>query len=215
MIDPVLVVHVACGGVALAAAGVALGAAKGGGLHRRSGRVYVLGMLGVTLTTLALVAARPDPFLLAVGVFSFYLVFSGWRAGVVRDGRPGRPDHVAAAIMAVTAALMLGGGAAGLSAGAGARPVILLAFGAIGLALVLADWRDWRRGPVTGRARIARHLSRMLAGSIATLTAAAVVNLGFLPALVVWLGPTVLLTPVIFWWTARVMRVPASGREGA
>lgn len=204
MIELVLALHIVCGVVALGAAGVALGAAKGGGLHRVSGRVYVLGMLGVTLSTLALVAARPNAFLLAVGVFSFYLVFSGWRAGVVRDGRPGWPDHAAGAIMAGTAALMLAGGAGGLVAGAGSQPVILLVFGAIGLALVVADWRDWRRGPVTGKARIARHLSRMLAGSIATLTAAAVVNLTFLPALVVWLGPTVLLTPVIVWWTARV-----------
>jgi hypothetical protein len=86
------------------------------------------------------------------------------------------------------------------------KPVILLAFGSIGLTMALADWRDWARGPINGKVRIARHLGRMLGGTIATITAAGVVNLGFLPDLVVWLGPTALITPVIFWWTARVTR---------
>ena len=108
--------------------------------------------------------------------------------------------------MALTGLGMLAIGTIGLSSAGGAEPVILLVFGSIGLTLALSDWRDWRRGPIVGKARIARHLTRMLAGTIATVTAAAVVNLPFLPPLVLWLGPTVLLTPLIFWWNARVLR---------
>jgi hypothetical protein len=108
--------------------------------------------------------------------------------------------------MALSGLGMLGSGAQGVLVGSGAQPVILLVFGSIGLTLALSDWRDWARGPVAGKARIARHLGRMLGGTIATITAAGVVNLGFLPDLVVWLGPTALITPVIFWWTARVTR---------
>ncbi|MCC5983137.1 MAG: hypothetical protein JJU42_02125 [Rhodobacteraceae bacterium] len=208
MVTLILWVHVAFGFIALAAAGLALGSAKGGGLHRRAGMAYVGAMCAVSATALALVALRPNAFLLAVAVFSFFLVFTGWRAGSLRDGRPRAADHAMGALMVPAGLAMLGAGAAGLaSAGAGgAQPVILLVFGAIGLTMALADWRDWRAGPVAGKDRIARHLTRMLAGTIATITAAVTVNLAFLPELVAWLGPTALLTPVIFWWNARILR---------
>lgn len=206
MTQTILFLHILTGVVALAAAGVAIGSAKGGRLHRGSGNIYALAMLFVGTSALALSVVHPDPFLFAVGIFSLYLVFTGWRAAMIRDGRPRRLDHAGGAVMALAGLGMLGWGAQGVLAGIGAQPVILLAFGSIGLTMALADWRDWARGPVTGKERIARHLGRMLGGTIATITAAGVVNLGFLPDLVVWLGPTALITPVIFWWTARVMR---------
>lgn len=206
MTEIILYLHILAGFTALGAAGAALGAAKGAIWHRRAGLTYAVAMLVVTLTTLALVLVRPNLFLLVIGLFSFYLVFTGWRAGAQRDGRPRWPDHLAGAAMALTGAAMLAIGAVQLFGAGGAQPVILLVFGSIGLTLALTDWRDWQRGPITGKARIARHLTRMLAGSIATMTAALVVNLSFLPPLVVWLGPTLLITPLIFWWNARILR---------
>lgn len=206
MIQTILFLHILAGVAALAAAGVAVGSAKGGRLHRRAGNIYTLAMLVTGLSALLLAMVDPNPFLFAVGVFSLYLVFTGWRAAIVRDGRPRLLDHAGGVVMALAGLGMLGWGAQGVLAGSGAQPVILLAFGAIGLTMALSDWRDWARGPLTGKDRIARHLARMLGGTIATITAAGVVNLGFLPDLVVWLGPTALVAPVIFWWTARVTR---------
>lgn len=211
MTNAILILHILAGFLALAMAGTAIGSTKGGNWHRRAGNVYVLSMLAVTLTTFALVAIQPNLFLFVIGIFSFYLVFTGWRAAMLRDGRPRWPDHLGGLAMAGTGLFMMGLGLGGLTGGDGAQPIILLVFGSIGLTMALSDWRDWRAGPVTGKARIARHLTRMLAGTIATITAAVVVNFNFLPALVTWLGPTALITPVIFWWNARVMRgaVPA------
>lgn len=215
MTQTLLFLHILAGTMALGAAGTAVGSAKGRALHRRAGRVYTLAMLITGTTALTLAVLDPNAFLFAVGVFSLYLVFTGWRSAVVRSGRPGRADHAGGALMALAGAGMIGWGAYGLiaQAGAGAQPVILIVFGSIGLAMALADWRAWRQGPVAGPDRIARHLGRMLGGTIATITAAAVVNLDFLPDLAVWLGPTVLITPAIFWWTARVMRGERLTRE--
>lgn len=41
---------------------------------------------------------------------------------------------------------------------------------------------------------------------IITVTAAVVVKFGSLPDLLLWLGPTVPLTPLIVWWNARILR---------
>ena len=207
MLYTILIVHIAFGFLALASGGVALGSTKGATLHRRAGGVYVWAMIAVSVTAFALVTLRPNGFLFAVSIFSLYLVFTGWRAARLRDGRPQLLDQAAGAVMALAGLAMMGWGGANL--GTGAQPLILLIFGAIGVSLAVADWRDWRKGAVTGKERIARHLSRMLGASIATITAAVTVNLTFLPDVVTWLGPTALLTPVIFWWNARVLR-PAS-----
>lgn len=209
MIQTILFLHILAGTAALGAAGLALGSAKGGRLHRRAGGAFVAGMMVAGVSALVLAVANPSGFLFAVAVFTLFLVFSGWRAGRLRDGRARWPDHAAGAAMTAAGLGMLGWGLQGLGPGQGAQPAILIVFGAIGLTLALADWRDWRAGPVTGKPRIVRHLSRMMAGTIAAVTAAGVVNLGFLPDLVVWLGPTVLITPVIFWWAGRVLRAPA------
>lgn len=206
MAEAFLILHIVAGTTALLSGGAALGCTKGSAWHRRAGLAYVAAMLAVTLTTFVLVALRPNLFLFVIGVFSFYLVLTGWRAGAQRDGRPRWPDHLAGAAMALTGAAMLAIGAMRLFGPGGAEPVILLVFGSIGLTLALSDWRDWRRAPISGKARIARHLTRMLAGTTATITAAVVVNLSFLPPLVVWLGPTVLITPLIFWWNTRILR---------
>ncbi len=206
----ILWIHIAFGFLALGTAGLALGSAKGAALHRRVGQVYVCAMFGVSATSLALVTLRPNAFLLAIAIFSFFLVFTGWRAGVVRDGCPRALDHAVGALMALAGLAMLGAGAAGLAGAGGAAPVILLVFGAIGLTMALSDWRDWRAGPVTGKERISRHLTRMLGGTIAAITAAVTTNATFLPELVAWLGPTAVLTPVIFWWNARILRERAA-----
>lgn len=206
MIQTTLFLHILAGVTALITAGLAVGSAKGGYLHRRAGNIYTLAMLFTGLSALILAVVDPNPFLFAVGIFSLYLVFTGWRAAMIRDGRSRQLDHAAGAVMALTGLGMLGWGTQGILTKTGAQPLVLLAFGSIGLTMALADWRDWARGPVVGKPRIARHLGRMLGGTIATITAAGVVNLSFLPNLVVWLGPTVLITPIIFWWTARVTR---------
>ena len=90
--------------------------------------------------------------------------------------------------MAVTGVAMLGTGVCRLFLTGGAEPVILRMFGSIGLTLALSERRDWRAWAIIGRARIARQVARMLAGSFATVTAAVVVNVSFLLPFVVWLG---------------------------
>jgi hypothetical protein len=44
------------------------------------------------------------------------------------------------------------------------------------------------------------------AGAIGALTAFTVVNVHAEPAFIPWLAPTVLLTPLLFYWAARVQR---------
>lgn len=203
----VLALHIAAGFTALAAGGAIAALTKGDARHRRLGRIFGFAMLTVVATALLLAALRPNVFLFTIGLFSFYLVASGWLAARQRGAvAAGGRDLALALCGAASAAAMLI--AAGLfqAKGGGFQAPVLAVFGAILAAMAGYDLLLYRRGGARGRARLARHLQRMMAAWIASLTAFAVVNLSFLPDLMLWLGPTVLVSPLIAYWSQKLRR---------
>ena len=86
----------------------------------------------------------------------------------------------------------------------GSASVTLGVFGFIAIALGLSDARSHRDRTATGKIRIAKHLTSMLGGTIAVLTAVLVVNVSFTPVWLGWVLPTVLMVPVIIWWSKKV-----------
>jgi len=199
-----LALHIAGGFTALVAAATALATPKGERWHVCSGRAFALGMLVVFLTALPMTFIRPNLFLFLVAVFSFYLVLTGWLRARNR-GAPAPADWIAATAMAVTS-IAMGGRAIVLIRAGDSMGLVLLTFGGIGGAFAISDLHALRGHRPEGRARIAAHLTRMLAGTIAALTAFAVVNVRLEPAFVVWLAPTVVLTPLIVYWNVRARR---------
>ena len=204
MIESILLlIHIAAGSIALLSAAIPVVTKKGGTNHVRAGRVYALAMTVVFLTALPLAVLGADIFLLIIAIFSFYLVFAGWRFARNSRVKPLWVDWTAASIMAVTGLAMWAYGAVvGLSGDS--MWVSLAVFGAIAVALSMADMQYHRNWSDSTSQRIQRHLTNMLAGTIATITAVAVVNLDFEPAWITWIAPTVLITPLIVWWNVRL-----------
>ena len=202
-----LVIHIAAGSVALLTAFVALVTAKGGVIHVRAGRIYAIGMTLIFLTAIPLAILGASVFLLLIAFFSFYLVFAGWRFARNRSRRPQPVDWIAVTILGLTGVAMWGYAVVlGLS-GAG-NWITLVVFGFIAVALSVADGlffnqgRSGRRRPAP-HVRIQRHLTNMMAGTIATITAVMVVNVSMNPVWVPWLLPTIVITPLIIWWNVR------------
>ena len=205
-----LVIHIAAGSIALLTALAALVTAKGGTIHVRAGRVYAIGMTLIFLTAVPLAILGADVFLLLIAFFSFYLIFAGWRFARNRSRRPQPVDWVAVAIMGLTG-LAMWGYAVALGLSGSGQWVTMLAFGSIAVALSVADGlffnqgRSGRRRPAS-YLRIQRHLTNMMAGTIATVTAVMVVNVSMDPVWLPWLLPTVVITPLIVWWNVRTAR---------
>jgi uncharacterized membrane protein len=203
-----LILHIVAGSIAGLCGIAALASTKGSTLHVRTGRVFWSAMLVVGASSLALALLRPNAFLFLIGVFSTYLVIAGRRA--LDYAGPAAFDRGLALAMAAT-----GGGMMALAAlaWAGVNPLalrlnllpVLITFGAVALVLVLLDLRDFQR-QLDRRERILRHVTRIVPGFIATVTAVAVVNLTFLPELLRWLGPSAILVPLIFVFAARIRR---------
>lgn len=196
-------VHIGAGAVAVLSGLCAMVTRKGGLRHRQFGRVFVAGM-GVVVATTGLLAAF-DPtqfrlFLVLVAVFSGYLAFSGYR--VLSRKRPAdgaaRVDWAAAGTV-VAACLALGGWGVARLSGGSTFGVVLVVFGGIGLGFAVVDVRAFR-SPDGHEGWMVSHLQRMVGAFIATVTAVAVVNGG---GIVAWLAPTVLLSPLIAYWSRK------------
>jgi hypothetical protein len=143
-------------------------------------------------------------FLLLVAVFSGYLVFSGYR--ILSRKRPAdEPASIdwLVAGLAVVASLGLVAWGAVLAFGGTSIGIVMAVFGLIGIAFGGSDLMDFRnpdrRGPW-----MADHLSRMIGGYIATVTAVSAVNLaGIAPEVVAWLWPTAIGVPLIVYWQGK------------
>ncbi len=88
-----LAAHIAMGTTALICGAIALSTLKGGGIHKRVGRVYFWSMFGVLVTAMALAILRPNLFLFLLAIFSFYMAFSGTRR--TRMKQPAKPGVIA------------------------------------------------------------------------------------------------------------------------
>ena len=200
-----LAVHIVSGSVALLTAAIALVTQKGGTKHIRAGRVYATSMTLVFLTAVPLAFLGSDVFLLLIAVFSFYLVFAGWRFASNYTGSPHIVDWAAIGAMGLTG-LGMWGYAVVLMRGGSSQWITMALFGLIALALSLADVRFYLAANVRSARRIARHLTNMMAGTIATITAVVVVNVDTNPVWLGWIMPTLLITPLIVWWNIRIAR---------
>ena len=199
-----LAVHIIGGSIALLSAAIALATKKGGSQHKFFGKLYVGGMLGVFLSALPLAVLKTNVFLFLIGIFSFYLVFSGFRFARNRTGQPKIWDWIAVSLMLLSGIGMWVLSYSFYSAENG-QWVTLLIFGAIATILGTTDAVTWSKQEATGKKRIARQLTNMMAGTIATVTAVLVVNVATNPVWIAWIAPTVVITPFIFYWNKRTL----------
>ena len=81
--------------------------------------------------------------------------------------------------------------------------ITLIIFGFIAISLGYTDFRGYRNKSAIGKQRIARHLTKMLAGTIAVITAVLVTNIYIEPVFILWILPTIVITPIIFWWNRK------------
>ncbi|WP_420402251.1 hypothetical protein [Nisaea sp.] len=199
--------HIAAGVVSLGAAAIAIAAPKGRRVHRLSGRVFVLAMTAVFASAVMLSLRTNDLFLLTVGIFSYYMVLSGYRALYLKHPttsadlrfRIGALDKGAAQFTLIACS--------GLSAYGAVywytdlAPVLMI-LGGIGALMALLDLRRFRSKNVEPARWFFTHMIRMLGGTIASVTAFMVTNLDMLPPLVRWLGPTLVGTVAITIWVS-------------
>lgn len=203
MTKMLVLLHVVAGSIAVIGMVIAMATKKGGLWHRRGGQAYSAGMLVTLVLALIISVITRNLFLFSIGIFSGYMVYTGWRVAKVRNGVMSTVDRVALFSLAVTVVAMIGLGVLMLSRGQ-YMGVVQIVFGLLASALVVQDYRFKGSWPRT-KERVALHLGRMGGATIATITAVLVTNVQTQPAFLAWLAPSVVGVPFIAYWTRQVM----------
>ena len=204
MIQYLLPIHIIAGSVALIAAFLALLVAKGKKIHILAGRAYFLGMVVIFLTAIPMSIIKNNIFLFFIAIFSFYMAFSGIRFARNRRGIASFLDWFAVALM-ILSGISMWVLAVDLFLGNDSRYITLIVYGSIAIFLGYTDFKAYKNKSATGKGRIARHLTNMMAGTIAVITAVLVTNINIEPAWIWWILPTVIIAPAIVWWNRRVL----------
>ena len=160
IVPTILPFHILAGVLALVFGYVALFAAKGAALHRKSGLLFVVAMATMSLTG-ALVAFLNTSSVNAIaGLLTFYFVTTGLLT--VRP-RP-QPSHwIDAAAMLFALAVAVLAFKTGFELSSSGRPETapMFIFGGVGLLAAAGDMHMIRAGGIQGPPRITRHLWRM------------------------------------------------------
>ena len=200
-----LPIHILAGTIALLATAFAICSEKGKKIHITAGRTYYWGMVGIFLTALPMSIITSNVFLFLIAFFSFYPAFAGRRFAQNRKGIASIVDWIAEGLM-IAAGLGMWVLAVFNYMENNSQYITLSVFGFITIALGYTDFKTYKQQEATGKKRIARHLTNMLAGTIAVVTAVLVVNVDMEPQWLPWVLPTLLITPVIIYWNWKVMK---------
>ena len=160
--DLILPIHILAGMIALIVGYVALFAAKGGRLHKQTGKMFVFAMVVMGLGGSFMAAIDPDgsPTNIVAGLVTFYLVMTAMLTA--RQGwRPGRID-----IVITVAAFLLGVLALNVGLGGRRDASPSIAFGIVAILAGIGDVRVIRNGGIQGPRRIARHVWRICLGMV-------------------------------------------------
>ena len=202
--NTLLAIHILAGTIALLCAAFAVSSEKGKKFHVFSGRTYFWCMVGIFLTAIPMSIINSNIFLLLIAIFSFYLAFAGMRFAKNRKGTATTIDWIAVSLM-----ILSGLGMWALSIiyfiNDNSQYITVLVFGFIALALGYGDYRSHKNKAAKGKERIAKHLTNMMAGTIAVITAVLVVNVNIEPIWIWWLLPTAVITPIIFYWKKKTL----------
>ncbi len=203
----ILAVHIVFGFIALLLGPVAFVVDKWGRTHRLVGLCFVFAMLGVYLTSIVLSFMEGQFFLFCIGHFSFFNVLIGYRAaGFFRGYRVHWFDRVCA-LLALAVGLGMLGYAIGSKAGGETGELVLFGlFGVACTAIALEFLRRVMRWPSGDRRWIKQHIGGMIGGYTATVTAFVVTAIRPEPALLGWIGPSVVLPLALSWWARRFLK---------
>ena len=199
-----LLLHVAFGSIALIAAALAFLTEKGPKFHAKVGKIYAFAMTGVGLTAVALWWLGSSSFLLLIAFFSTYMVLVGWRLGQNRRGLVNNVDQalVGIGVIGTVGLLFISadiafGGAGPWDEGA-SFALVPLVFSLICGSLTYFQRLSLKSGIAPrGKERIRLHGIFMGAGTISTVTAFSLTAIG--GGIVIWLLPTLIGTPLIFY----------------
>ena len=215
--NPLTLIHILGGSLALGAGAASLGFRKGSAMHAQAGNIFLGSMLVLALTGAFIAALEPERATAVIGILTAYLVATAWWSARRRDGIAGTFEIYAIVVGAGCLVAQLSFGIMAASSPNGRLDSLpagaIFPFAAVMAIAVGSDLMFILRGKLDGRQRIARHLWRMCT---ALFIAAASFFLGQqdefpepLQGLFIWFVPPFATLGLMTFWLIRI-RFPAA-----
>lgn len=203
--SPLLFIHIVSASLALLSGAAVFAMRKGTSLHRQVGNVFFVSMLIMSALGAYLAELKHIDSSVMAGIFTFYLVATGWMTIRRRPGTIGAFEIGACVVGLGIAAFDLGMGWKTLDRPSDGVPYLI--FGAVAAIASVSDLKMIRQRGLSGGKRIARHLWRM---GMAMFIATASLFLGqqkVLPAAVhgspILFVPVFLVLGLTIYWLIR------------
>jgi uncharacterized membrane protein len=205
-----LTLHIIGGSIGLFTGTINIIRKKGGKNHKLIGKIFACSMLSAGFSSFVLSILHPNYFLFMIGIFTIYLVGTGYRYIYLRmlggNQKPTIIDWVLTVGMLLAGLLFITLGIKFLWAHY-SFGIVFIVFGLLGIRSVLTDFNNYKGKLKAKNYWLLAHLQRMTGAYIAAITAFLVVNAKYspvvLPPVIVWLLPTVILTPLIISWSRK------------
>jgi len=219
LVTALIYLHATAGGIGLLSGFTSAASRKGNRVHRSAGKLFVISMsLSAFLALIISIwPGHESAFLFSIGIFTLYLVLTGNRAILLRRKKQpelGRIDYALTLTMMITGILMIAFALFQFFTNKPGVGIVLMVFGLIGLLNAKLDFSFYKRSVITREDWLARHIGRIGGALIAATTAFVVVNMNTffsesVPDLVGWLGPTVIGSIYLSYWTRKIRQKPA------
>lgn len=218
-------IHIISGFLALFCGAIAILTKKGKGIHVLVGRIFFWAMILVAVSALYLSVVNVIPFLFLIAILSFYLTWTGYKAIHWKNKKLPSAiywfDTITMHLVGLFGILMIALSVLTfldihVNDVISSLRIVLMIFGIGTVIFTLEDLASfYGKSSPSKFIWMYSHIGRMLGSYIATFTAFLVVNGQFFPSpLIAWLGPTVVGTPLIFYWI-RVYRKKLEPKKSA
>jgi uncharacterized membrane protein len=198
-----LLLHIFSGTLGLITGTIILFLRKGDQRHKLLGRVFGISLALSMLLSFPFSILHKNYFLFSIGVWTLYMIVTAYRFLHIKSRDEVRPlDWLPTLVMIVFGLALLYIGGINLLK-RNSFGWVAMVFGAISLMFVLSDFRFLRASNRKKKAHLLMHIQRMMGAYIASLTAFLVVNNSFLPGVLAWLLPSLIITPLIFVWSRK------------
>lgn len=206
LFEILLIIHIIAGSIGLFTGTINIIRKKGDKQHRLVGKFFLYGMLINAVAGLIMSYLHGNLFLFIIAVFSFYLTATGQRflslKRLDKDQKPKAVDWILTTLMLLFALFFILYGIDVMMVGNNFG-IVLIVFGVISILMARKDIRVYRGHTPFKNYWLLLHIQRMTAGYIAAFTAFLVVNNTYMSGIVAWLLPTIIFTPLIFYWSKK------------
>ena len=201
-INSLIVVHVLLGAVAFLVGGITLMSKKGSELHKRSGRLFYNSMV-VSVALTLVVAVAPNhisPTLFHIGILSLYFLIGGKRSiSFKQAGHTFNFDRLIAVTVLLVSLFII---AYSISEEGRVNPLRMV-FGSIGAVFAGVDLWLFKRPDAIKKKWLLLHLSKMIGGYIAAVTAFFVAQ-NLLSGYFNWFVPTFVGVAYLLYWCLKL-----------